>query len=653
MRFSSESQPIKLAEDEVCFDERRLDHKLADGSLISTLMNQLRTSWAAGVVILMQLAATSSGLRVIALEELRARYHTLWASCPAPTSVGVLYRDVYLRELEWRHHRDFIGETHRASSPVSQYRPPEQPAAQYLALVRTLCLHRQLSPRSLWVIGLPMPMRLVTDLAHFAPRWSCPAVCSPSGISQAMRAILVDWLLDVSLVYRLPSQTLHLGVAVLDHHVHAEGITLQRNDLQLVGCASLLVAANYESNYESRRDVTRISAADLAHMTDDSYSHEQVSAKAHSISQSGSVPSLTQLTPITAIAFLETVLAGVHPIVASFANYVLELALVYQCGEFAAATTAIGALLVALHWLPPDGLSSNPSAWPHFFEFYENAQLQPLRDHDGAILRGSGVLEEQLPAQMAARVRCLCRTDRLAPPDMVARSPPPAVAGAVAGSPRVHARPLRRSPRGHGEGEHRGEAGAATPAVPATAEMDRAAGGRGHSSRCRRGSGGGDGGGGDGSSRAGSSSGGDGGGGGSSSGGGGGGGSDAAAGATSANATPSMNGASTVGPELVPLCDLEELRECVHALTVLLRRERTKPPLAAVREKFSEAQRHSVTLLATQNPECRRRGSAAALAAKARLIVDTKLGDMSQAVGRWKSAARSGHGPAANTFEDG
>lgn len=131
--------------------------------------------------------------------------------------------------------------------------------------------------------------------------------------------------------------------------------------------------------------------------------------------------------------------------------------------------------------------------------------------------------------------------------------------------------------------------------------------------------------------------------GGSSSGGGGGGGSDAAAGATSAHATPNMNGASRVGPKLVPLCDLEDLQECVHALTVLLRRERTKPPLAAVREKFSEAQRHSVTLLATQNPECRRRGSAAALAAKARLVVDTKLGDLSQAVGRWKSAARSGH----------
>jgi hypothetical protein len=236
-----------------------------------------------------------------------------------------------------------------------------------------------------------------------------------------MRAILVDWLLDVSLVYRLPSQTLHLGVSVLDHHVHAEGITLQRNDLQLVGCASLLVAANYESC----RDVMRISAADLAHMTDDSYSVEQVSAKARAISQSGSVPSLTQLTPITAIAFLESVLAGVHPVVASFANYVLELALVYECGEFAAATTAIGALLVALHWLPPDGLSSNPSTWPHFSELYANAHLPPLRNHEGVILQGSGVLEEQLPAQMAARVRCLCRTDRLAPPDMVARSPPP------------------------------------------------------------------------------------------------------------------------------------------------------------------------------------------------------------------------------------
>lgn len=84
-----------------------------------------------------------------------------------------------------------------------------------------------------------------------------------------MRAILVDWLVEVALEYRLCSDTLHLTVALLDRFLSAAPVG--RDQLQLAGIACMWAAAKYEEIYAP-------SARELCFITDNTYGPEQLVA---------------------------------------------------------------------------------------------------------------------------------------------------------------------------------------------------------------------------------------------------------------------------------------------------------------------------------------------------------------------------------------
>ena len=63
-------------------------------------------------------------------------------------------------------------------------------------------------------------------------------------INHKMRAILVDWLLEVGYKYRFCGSTLSLTVNILDRFLST--VVTDRSKLQLVGVSSLLIAAKYE-----------------------------------------------------------------------------------------------------------------------------------------------------------------------------------------------------------------------------------------------------------------------------------------------------------------------------------------------------------------------------------------------------------------------
>lgn len=69
-------------------------------------------------------------------------------------------------------------------------------------------------------------------------------MASQTDITDRMRAILVDWLIDVHLKFKLRHETLFLTINILDRFV--EKTKVARNKLQLVGVTSMLVAAKYE-----------------------------------------------------------------------------------------------------------------------------------------------------------------------------------------------------------------------------------------------------------------------------------------------------------------------------------------------------------------------------------------------------------------------
>lgn len=66
-------------------------------------------------------------------------------------------------------------------------------------------------------------------------------------INERMRSILVDWLVEVHLKFKLVPETLYLCVNLIDRYLARKEVS--RPKLQLVGVACLLIASKYEEIY--------------------------------------------------------------------------------------------------------------------------------------------------------------------------------------------------------------------------------------------------------------------------------------------------------------------------------------------------------------------------------------------------------------------
>ncbi|XP_069480484.1 G2/mitotic-specific cyclin-B2-like isoform X1 [Ambystoma mexicanum] len=86
-------------------------------------------------------------------------------------------------------------------------------------------------------------------------------------VNGRMRAILVDWLIQVHAKFQLLPETLYMCVGITDRFLQIQPIS--RNKLQLVGVTALLLASKYEEMYVPE-------AGDFVYMTDNAYSKAQI-----------------------------------------------------------------------------------------------------------------------------------------------------------------------------------------------------------------------------------------------------------------------------------------------------------------------------------------------------------------------------------------
>ncbi|KAJ8604708.1 hypothetical protein CTAYLR_006544 [Chrysophaeum taylorii] len=86
-------------------------------------------------------------------------------------------------------------------------------------------------------------------------------------INEKMRAILIDWLVEVHLKFKLVPETLYLTVNLIDRFLVTT--IVERSNLQLVGVAALLLASKYEEIYPPE-------LKDLVYITDKAYTQEQI-----------------------------------------------------------------------------------------------------------------------------------------------------------------------------------------------------------------------------------------------------------------------------------------------------------------------------------------------------------------------------------------
>jgi Cyclin, N-terminal domain len=86
-------------------------------------------------------------------------------------------------------------------------------------------------------------------------------------INERMRSILVDWLVEVHLKFKLVPETLYLTINLIDRYLTKKVVT--RPKLQLVGVTSLLIASKYEEIYPPE-------LRDLVYICDRAYSRNEV-----------------------------------------------------------------------------------------------------------------------------------------------------------------------------------------------------------------------------------------------------------------------------------------------------------------------------------------------------------------------------------------
>lgn len=86
-------------------------------------------------------------------------------------------------------------------------------------------------------------------------------------INERMRSILVDWLVEVHLKFKLVPETLYLTVNIIDRYLTKTEVS--RPKLQLVGVTALLIASKYEEIYPPE-------LRDLVYICDRAYSKVEI-----------------------------------------------------------------------------------------------------------------------------------------------------------------------------------------------------------------------------------------------------------------------------------------------------------------------------------------------------------------------------------------
>ncbi|XP_061886391.1 G2/mitotic-specific cyclin-B2 isoform X1 [Entelurus aequoreus] len=215
-------------------------------------------------------------------------------------------------------------------------------------------------------------------------------------ITHHMRALLIDWMVQVSSRFQLLQETLYLSVAVLDrflqnsccvrtdmslgpdmdrgppvedHWCILKVQPVSRRKLQLVGVTAMLVACKYEEMYAPE-------VGDFAYITDNAFTKAQILEMEKQVLKTLNF----QLGRPLPLHFLRRAskVSNADTARHTLAKYLMELTLIdydmvhYHPSEIAAASLCLAQLLLnGLHW----------STTQQHYSTYDEAHLKPIMQH--------------------------------------------------------------------------------------------------------------------------------------------------------------------------------------------------------------------------------------------------------------------------------
>ena len=86
-------------------------------------------------------------------------------------------------------------------------------------------------------------------------------------ITERMRSILIDWIIEVHFQFKLKTESLFLTVNLIDRYL--ERMTITKENLQLVGVSAMLIACKYEEIWPPQ-------IKEYIHMCDNAYTKDDI-----------------------------------------------------------------------------------------------------------------------------------------------------------------------------------------------------------------------------------------------------------------------------------------------------------------------------------------------------------------------------------------
>jgi cyclin B len=102
------------------------------------------------------------------------------------------------------------------------------------------------------------------ETVHLAPS---SYMSTQHDIRPDMRHLLIDWLVEVHMMFKMKEETLFLAVNILDRYLSTQ--QMKRTSLQLVGSTALLVASKYE-------ELNVPELADFVYVSDQAFTRDDV-----------------------------------------------------------------------------------------------------------------------------------------------------------------------------------------------------------------------------------------------------------------------------------------------------------------------------------------------------------------------------------------
>ncbi|NXX58207.1 CCNB1 protein, partial [Scopus umbretta] len=213
-----------------------------------------------------------------------------------------------------------------------------------------------------------------------------PKYLAGQEINGNMRAILIDWLVQVQLKFRLQQETLYMAVAIIDRFLQDNAVSKKK--LQLVGVTAMFIASKYEEMFPPNVE-------DFAYVTDNTYTNFQICQMETKILRALDFGLGRPLPP----HFLRRAskIAEVDLEQHILAKYLMELSIVdYDMVHFPPSKTAAAASCLALKLL--NGCEWTPTL-QHYMSYTEN-DLLPVMQH---IAKNIILVNEGITKQVAVK----------------------------------------------------------------------------------------------------------------------------------------------------------------------------------------------------------------------------------------------------------